>query len=57
MGEWVVITATRVLAKGAVIALALLSVGCSIMPATGPQGGPVLNESEGGERSSSVRLG
>lgn len=29
--------------------LALLSAGCAIMPATGPQGGDILNHSEGGE--------
>ena len=29
--------------------LALLSAGCSIVPATGPQGVDVLNRSEGGE--------
>lgn len=31
-----------------VTALALLSAGCSIVPATGPQGADVLNQSEGG---------
>lgn len=43
------ITATRIFANGAIAALALLSAGCSIMPATGPQGSAVLNESAGGE--------
>ena len=31
--------------------MALLSGGCSIMPTTGPQGGAVLDGSEGGERA------
>lgn len=48
-GGWVLITETRKLAKAAVAALALLSAGCSIVPATGPQGADVLNHSEGGE--------
>jgi polysaccharide biosynthesis/export protein len=42
------ITATRKTARCAVAALALFSAGCSIVPATGPQGGDVLNGSEGG---------
>lgn len=45
----ILVTATRKLAKAAVAALALLSAGCSIVPATGPQGADVLNHSEGGE--------
>ena len=43
------IAATRIFANSAIVALALLSAGCSIMPATGPQGSAVLNESDGGE--------
>ena len=48
--EWLImIAATRIFANSAIVALALLSAGCSIMPATGPQGSAVLNESDGGE--------
>jgi polysaccharide export outer membrane protein len=42
------ITATRKSATAAVMAFALVSAGCSIIPATGPQGADVLNKSEGG---------
>lgn len=40
---------TRKLFKLAVTGLALLSAGCSIVPATGPQGADVLNKSQGGQ--------
>jgi polysaccharide biosynthesis/export protein len=42
------ITATQKLATAAIAALALSSAGCSIVPATGPQGTDVVNQSEGG---------
>jgi polysaccharide export outer membrane protein len=42
------IIAARKSATAAVIALVLLSAGCSIVPATGPQGTDVVNQSEGG---------
>ena len=41
-------TVARKLVAAAVVALALLSAGCSIVPATGPQGADVVNQSEGG---------
>jgi len=40
---------TRKLLKLTVTGLALLSAGCSIVPATGPQGADVLNKSQGGQ--------
>jgi polysaccharide export outer membrane protein len=47
LGEFLM-TGARTLAKGAVVLLALFSAGCSIVPASGPQGADVLNQSEGG---------